>query len=71
MAAFRSHLLKCGPQNRAKYPSLVLRNADDYYVPTHKMASVKRFPYFHFPKIWDEANNSKRNPNKSHFFKKC
>ncbi len=50
--------------NRAKNPNLVLKNGDDYYVPTHKMASVKRFPYFYFPKIWNEANNSKRNPNK-------
>ncbi len=39
--------------NRNRNPDLVLRNADDYYVPAHKMASVKRFPFFQFPKIWN------------------
>ncbi len=46
--------------NRARNPDVVLRNADDYYVPAHKMASVKRFPYFQFSKIWNEANNTKK-----------
>jgi hypothetical protein len=50
--------------NRARNPNLELRNADDYYVPAHKFVSIKRFPYFQFPKIWNEANNPKRNPNK-------
>jgi hypothetical protein len=54
--------------NRNRNPDLVLRNADDYYVPAHKMASVKRFPYFQFPKIWNEANIVKRNPSKIAFF---
>jgi hypothetical protein len=37
--------------NRNRNPDLVLKNADDYYVPAHKMACVKRFPFFQFPKI--------------------
>ncbi len=45
-------------------PYLVLINADDYYVPAHKMATVKRFPYFSLSKIWNEAPDLKRNPNK-------
>jgi hypothetical protein len=55
--------------NRNRNPDLVLRNADDYYVPAHKMASVKRFPFFQFPKIWNEASIVKRNPSKIAFLK--
>ena len=55
--------------NRTRNPAIELRNADDYYVPTHKMASVKRFPYFQFPKIWNDANIVKRNPSKCVFLK--
>ncbi len=55
--------------NRERNPNLVLRNADDYYVPAHRMASVKRFPYFKFPKIWNEANNVKTNPSRHVFLK--
>jgi hypothetical protein len=50
-------------------PNIELRNADDYYVPAHKMASVKRFPFFSFPKIWNEEPITKRNPSKSVYLK--
>jgi hypothetical protein len=55
--------------NRNRNPDLILRNADDYHVPAHKMASVKRFPFFQFPKIWNEANIVKRNPSKIAFLR--
>jgi hypothetical protein len=55
--------------NRARNPELVLRNADNYYVPAHKLASVKRFPYFSLPKIWNDSPDIKRNPNKFVFMK--
>ncbi len=35
----------------------------------YKMASVKRFPFFQFPKIWNEASIVKRNPSKIAFLK--
>jgi hypothetical protein len=39
--------------NRARNTDF--RNADDlFFVPIHKMASVKRFPYFGFPKLWND-----------------
>jgi hypothetical protein len=50
--------------NRNRNPNVELRNADDYYVPAHRMASVKRFPFFSFPKIWNEEPVTKRNPSK-------
>jgi len=53
--------------NRARNPNLELRNAEDLYVPAHKFASLKRLPYFQFPKIWNEANILKRNPSKCAF----
>jgi hypothetical protein len=53
--------------NRARNPNLELRNAEDLYVPAHKFASLKRLPYFLFPKIWNEANILKRNPSKCAF----
>jgi hypothetical protein len=55
--------------NRNRNPNIEHRNADDYYVPPHKMARVKRFPYFQFPKIWNEANIVKRNPSKIAFLR--
>ncbi len=55
--------------NRARNPELILRNADNYYVPAHKLASVKRFPYFSLPKLWNEYPEVKRNPNKFAFMK--
>jgi hypothetical protein len=55
--------------NRARNPNLELRNAEDFYVPAHKFASLKRFPYFQFPKIWNEANILKRNLSKSAFIR--
>jgi hypothetical protein len=39
--------------NRERNPNLVLRNADDYYVPAHK----------------NEANNVKTNPSRRVFLK--
>jgi hypothetical protein len=69
MAGSRSLFQTCGLPNRNRNPDLILRNADDYYVPAHKMASVKRFPFFQFPKILNEANIVKRNPSKIAFLR--
>ena len=55
--------------NRNRNPNVELRNADDYYVPAHRMASVKRFPFFSFPKIWNEEPFTKRNPSKTVYLK--
>jgi hypothetical protein len=53
--------------NRERNPELILRNVDDYYVPAHRLETVKRFPYFAFPKLWNEEPPSKLNPNKKLF----
>ncbi len=41
--------------NRARIPDVILRNADNFYVPAHNFATIKKHPYFSFPKIWNEA----------------
>ncbi len=55
--------------NRARNPELILRNADNYYVPAHKLATIERFPYFSLPKTWNEYPEVKRNPNEFAFMK--
>ncbi len=51
--------------NRNRNPNVEQRNADDYYVPAHRMASVKRFPFFSFHKIWNEELFTKKNHSKT------
>jgi hypothetical protein len=53
--------------NRVRNPELRLRNVDDFYVPAHRLETVKRFPYFSFPKMWNEEPPRKLNPNKKLF----
>jgi len=55
--------------NRMRNPNIELRNADSLYIPAHHLASVKRFPLFNFPKLWNEAADIKNNPSLSVFQK--
>ena len=49
--------------NRVRNPARNLRNADDFYVPAHNFATLKRLPFFNFPKSWNEYDNqNKLNP---------
>ncbi len=50
-------------QNRDINPNRVLRNANDLKVPSHHLATVKRFPFFTFPRIWNEESDRKYNPS--------
>jgi hypothetical protein len=49
--------------NRMRNLNIQLRNADNLFIPAHHMATVKRFPLFNFPKIWNEALDIKNNPS--------
>jgi hypothetical protein len=50
--------------NRARNPDINLRNADDFHVQAHTLASLKRLPLFNLPRIWNEDNNiNKLNPS--------
>jgi hypothetical protein len=50
--------------NVNRNPNRLLRNANDFYVPAHHFATVKRFPLFEFPRAWnDEEENRKLIPS--------
>jgi hypothetical protein len=49
--------------NYMRNPDRVLRNANDLYVPAHHFATVKRFPLFLFPQLWNEEDIRKLNPS--------
>jgi hypothetical protein len=55
--------------NRARNPDVILRNADNFYVPAHNFATIKKHPYFYFPKIWNEDRNDKLNPSHKQYLK--
>jgi hypothetical protein len=55
--------------NRICNPELVLRNADNLYVPPHHYVTTKRFPLFTFPRSWNEAAAIKLNPSQRVFVK--
>jgi hypothetical protein len=55
--------------NRNRKPDLVLRNAENLYVPAHHYATTKRFPLFTFPRNWNEAVVIKLNPSQHVFLR--
>jgi len=50
--------------NHMRNPERELRNANDLFVPAHHFATVKRFPLFTFPRIWNEEEIQRKwNPS--------
>jgi hypothetical protein len=48
--------------NAARNPIRELRNANDYFIPQHRVEIVKRMPLYAFPCVWNSENNEKLNP---------
>jgi hypothetical protein len=48
--------------NRERNPERLLRNADDLYVPPHRVEFVKKLPIIMFPTAWNSAPGNKTNP---------
>ena len=48
--------------NRERIPERILRNADDLYVPAHRVEFVKRLPIIALPIAWNSAPGNKTNP---------
>jgi hypothetical protein len=48
--------------NRERNPERILHNADDLYVPPHRVEFVKKLPNFAFPAAWNSAPGNKTNP---------
>jgi hypothetical protein len=46
-------------------PERVLRNAHDYFIPQHRIETVKRMPLYTFPAAWNGENIKKFNPNQT------
>jgi hypothetical protein len=55
--------------NRARNPDVILRNADNFYIPAHNFATIKKHPFFNFPKLWNEDSNDKLNPSYKQYSK--
>jgi hypothetical protein len=49
--------------NRDRNPNRQLRNANELFIPAHNYATIKRFPLFTFPRIWNEENDRKFIPS--------
>ncbi len=49
--------------NMNRNPNRQLRNANDLLVPAHHFATVKRFPLFTFPRVWNEETERKYIPS--------
>jgi hypothetical protein len=48
--------------NRERNPARELRDANDLYVPPHRIELVKRMPICSFPAAWNSAPLDKNNP---------
>ena len=55
--------------NRQRNQDRILRDADNYYIPPHRIEIVKRMPLFAFPTAWNEAADIKYNPVQHLFIK--
>jgi len=49
-------------KNRERNLNVNLRNADDLYVPPHRIEVVKRLPLCSFPSTWNAVPDFKVNP---------
>jgi hypothetical protein len=45
--------------NRERNPERILRNADDLFVPAHRVEFVKRLPIIALPTAWNSAPGNK------------
>jgi len=53
--------------NRDRNLNIALRNADDMYVPPHRIELVKSLPLCNFPEAWNSAPPFKTNPSLKQF----
>jgi hypothetical protein len=49
--------------NRDRNINRVLRNANDFFVPAHHFATLRRLPLFTFPRLWNEEEDRKFTPS--------
>ena len=56
-------------RNEERNPVRLLRNANDYYIPAHRVEFVKRLPLYVFPAAWNNAPGDKLNPRQHLYLK--
>ncbi len=55
--------------NAERNPEKALRNAQDYFIPQHRIETVKRMPLYSFPAAWNVEDHEKYNPNRFVYLK--
>ena len=55
--------------NIERNPDRALRNANDLYIPPHRVEIVKRLPLCSFPEAWNSAPGNKLNPRQHSYLK--
>jgi hypothetical protein len=55
--------------NAERNPDRMLRNADDLYIPAHRVEFVRRLPLYSFPLAWNSAPGEKLNPRQHLYLK--
>jgi hypothetical protein len=56
--------------NFARNPERALRNANAYYIPPHRVETVKRMAIVSLPTAWNSAPGDKFNPKQHVYLKK-
>jgi hypothetical protein len=55
--------------NGERNPNRMLRNADDYYIPAHRVEFIEKLPLFSFPAAGNYALGEKLNPRQNLYLK--
>jgi hypothetical protein len=53
--------------NHERNPDVMLRNANDLYIPLARTEQTKRLPYFAIARLWNELPDIKLTPEPSFF----
>jgi hypothetical protein len=55
--------------NIERNPERTLRNANDYFIPQHRIELVKKLPLYSFPAAWNSETEEKINPSQKAYLK--
>ena len=67
---YHHHSSKCGKQTESVMLCEFCGNADDIYVPPHRIELFKRMPLISFATAWNSVDDHKYNQNQKSFLKK-
>jgi hypothetical protein len=55
--------------NIERNPERTLRNANDYFIPQHRIELVKKLPLYTFPAAWNSETDEKFKPSQKAYLK--